>query len=106
MKIKEALKKLPNLYSTDSKKGDLPAVYIFVPGTNVTWVLWEYSPTENEAFGLCDLGFGFPEMGYVDIDEMESVKGPLDLPPEMDESINTRFAGYKNAGVPIPSFLR
>jgi len=28
----------------------------------------------NIAFGLCDLGLGFPELGYVDLEEVKAVK--------------------------------
>lgn len=106
MKLQEHLSKLPKLYSTDGVKGDLPAVYVFQPDGAATWALWEYSSDTNEAFGLCDLGMGFPEIGYVSVEELESILGPLRLPVEVDAGISTRFAGYKSAGVPIPSFLQ
>jgi hypothetical protein len=45
----------------------------------------ELDPTEpTEAFGLCDLGMGYPEIGYVSLSELESVRGPLNLPIERD----------------------
>lgn len=97
---------LPKLRSTDGKTGDLPAVYAFTPDAQATWVIWEYDPAEKVGFGLCDLGLGFPELGYVSISELESLRGPLNLPVEVDTAIETRFAGYANAGVPIPSFLQ
>ena len=106
MNLKEHLAKLPRLYKTDGLKGDLPAVYVFTPDSAATWVLWEYEPKTGEAFGLCDLGLGFPELGYVSIPELESVKGKLGLPVEVDKSVDTRFKGYELAGVPVPSFLR
>jgi len=106
MNIREHLEKLPGAYKTDGVKGDLPAVYVFMPGTSVTWVLWEYDPESNEAFGLADLGLGFPELGYVSVSQLEEIKSPDNLPVEVDVSIKTRFAGYKTAGVPIPSFLQ
>ncbi len=35
------------------------------------WLLSELSPEDpDEAFGLCDLGLGFPELGYVDMREL------------------------------------
>ena len=36
------------------------------------------------AFGLCDLGIGLPEMGYVRISEIRATRGRLGLPPERD----------------------
>lgn len=29
------------------------------------------------AFGLCDVGFGFPELGYVSLEEIQSIRAPL-----------------------------
>ena len=35
-------------------------------------------------FGLCDLGMGYPELGYVMLSELASVRGPLGLGIERD----------------------
>ena len=35
-------------------------------------------------FGLCDLGMGFPELGYVSLQELESVELPFGLKIERD----------------------
>ena len=106
MKLSEEFKSLPPVGSTDTVKGDLPAVYVFIPGSAATWVIWEYNEEYQEGFGMADLGLGFPELGYVSVEELESLKGPLGLPVEIDKSVKTRFEGYKAAGVPIPSFLQ
>lgn len=104
--IKEALAQLPSLYATDSEKGDLSAVYLFTPDAQMTWVLWEYDPETKTAFGLCDLGMGFPEIGYVSVEDIEYVRGGLKLPVEVDKSITTRFQGYGNCGIDVPSWMR
>lgn len=104
--LEEHMANLPKLGSTDSKKGDLPAVYAFTPGAGATWVIWEYDPIEKLGFGLCDLGLGFPELGYVSISELGTLRDSMNLPVEVDAAIKTRFAGYANAGVPVPSFLQ
>jgi len=36
------------------------------------------------AFGLCDLGMGSPEIGFVCIREIRELRGPLGLPVERD----------------------
>jgi hypothetical protein len=36
------------------------------------------------AFGLCDLGLGEPELGYVSFKELAAARGPLGLPLERD----------------------
>ena len=105
MELKDRLAKLPELGSTDTLKGDLPAVYVFTPDAGATWVLWEYSADEGNAFGLCDLGLGFPEMGYVSVPELEALRGKFGLPVEVDTTVTTRFQGYERAGVPTPEYL-
>lgn len=62
-----------------------PVVKLFTPDANCTWLLTELDPDEpTEAFGLCDLGLGCPELGYVSLSELESVRGPLNLAVECD----------------------
>lgn len=62
-----------------------PVVKFFTPDGACTWLLSELDPDDNDiAFGLCDLGMGFPELGSVRISELESVRGKLGLPVERD----------------------
>lgn len=63
----------------------MPVVKLFTPDAGCTWLLTEIDPDEPDmAFGLCDLGLGFPELGYVLISELEAVRGKLGLPVERD----------------------
>lgn len=63
----------------------LPVVKLFTPDAGCTWLLTELDPHDPDiAFGLCDLGMGFPELGSVSIAELESVRGKLGLPIERD----------------------
>lgn len=39
---------------------------------NATWLLTELDD-DDRLFGLCDLGLGFPELGYVSLAELESL---------------------------------
>lgn len=55
-----------------------PVVHLCIPGTACEWLLSEIDPEEPDiAFGLCDIGFGFPELGYVSLGEIKSVRAPL-----------------------------
>jgi hypothetical protein len=64
----------------------LPVVKLFTPDARATWLLTEIDPNdENIAFGLCDLGMGHPELGYVSLEEISTVRGPLGLPVERDQ---------------------
>lgn len=60
-----------------------PVVKFFTPWANCTWLITEIT-NDNLLFGLCDLGLGFPELGYVSLDELESVRSPLGLKIERD----------------------
>lgn len=63
----------------------LPVVKLFTPDAGCTWLLTEIDPDDPDtAFGLCDLGMGCPELGYVSLSELASVRGRLRLPIERD----------------------
>lgn len=63
----------------------MPVVKLFTPDGACTWLLSELDPEDPDiAFGLCDLGMGFPELGSVRISELENVRGALGLPVERD----------------------
>jgi hypothetical protein len=68
---KQKKKLLSNGSEENRSKDHYPVVKLFLPGTACTWLLTELDPEdENRAFGLCDLGQGFPELGYVYIPEL------------------------------------
>ena len=68
----------------------IPVVKLFTPDAGCTWLLTELDPDDPDiAFGLCDLGMGFPELGSVRISELESVRGRLGLPVERDLHFST-----------------
>ena len=57
-----------------------PVVRLFTPDAGATWLLTEIDPDDHDhAFGLCDLGHGFPELGYASLAELQSVRGRLGL---------------------------
>ena len=62
-----------------------PVIKLFTPDAGATWLLSEIDPDDHDhAFGLCDLGLGFPELGYVSLAELATVRGRLGLPVERD----------------------
>jgi hypothetical protein len=61
-----------------------PVVKLFTPDAQCTWLLTELDPDGGLAFGLCDLGLGCPELGYVSLAELRAVRGKLGLPVERD----------------------
>jgi hypothetical protein len=52
-----------------------PVVKLCMPTGRVTWLLTEYDPEFGILFGLCDMGFGFPEVGNIALEELQSVLG-------------------------------
>ena len=63
----------------------MPVVKLFTPDAGATWLLTEIDPDDHDhAFGLCDLGLGYPELGYVSLAELATVRGRLGLPVERD----------------------
>ncbi len=61
-----------------------PVVELFTPDGGATWLLTELDADLDTAFGLCDLGMGFPELGSVSLAELRSVRGRLGLLVERD----------------------
>jgi len=60
-----------------------PVVKLFTPDAQCTWLLTELG-LDDIAFGLCDLGLGTPEIGFVCMREIRELRGPLGLPVERD----------------------
>lgn len=64
-----------------------PVVKLFTPDGAATWLLSESDMTDpDRLFGLCDLGFGCPELGYVSLAELIALRGKLGLPVERDQA--------------------
>ena len=77
--IKEQLlqngKRQDEVRGTDEEIDFVPVVKLFTPWASATWLLTELSSEDPDiAFGLCDLGMGFPELGSVSLDELASVR--------------------------------
>ncbi|MXO91498.1 DUF2958 domain-containing protein [Pontixanthobacter aquaemixtae] len=67
-----------------------PVVKLFTPDAAATWLLTEVDPDdEDRAFGLCDLGLGSPELGWVRLSELEALRGTLGLPVEVDQQFTS-----------------
>ena len=69
-----------------------PVLKLFGGGA-CTWLISEKAG--DSLFGLCDLGLGLPELGYVSLSELESLKFPpfglgveRDLGFEADRSLS------------------
>lgn len=62
-----------------------PVLKLFNPCGAATWLISERDPEEPDIlFGLCDLGFGTPEIGRVSLSEIQSVRLQFGLRIERD----------------------
>jgi len=62
-----------------------PIVKLFTPDGAATWLISEADLEDpDRLYGLCDVGLGFPELGYVSLAEISAVRGRLGLPVERD----------------------
>lgn len=61
------------LKGTRSERDYKPVVKLFSPAGAMTWLITECND-DGLAFGIADLGFGQPEIGYISLEEIFSVK--------------------------------
>jgi hypothetical protein len=77
-----------------------PVVKLFNPCGAATWLLTEIDPEDEDvAWGLCDLGMGFPEFGTVSFLELASVRNRFGLGIERDLHFKAKapISGYMKA---------
>lgn len=67
----------------------VPVVKLFNGFGQHTWLLTECDPESGKAFGLCCLGMGFPEIGYVSMPELLGLKPSLKWNLERDLHFST-----------------
>lgn len=76
---------LPALYTTDGQGFDATVqVKLFTPDSSWTWLATEFDPTTGSFFGWADNGQGGGELGYFELSELETARGPMGLPIERD----------------------
>jgi len=83
---KEIRRNLPSLYANEAMSAAEIKVplKLFNPCGAATWYITELDGDGEMAFGYCDLGFGCPELGYVSMSELKSVRLPFGLKIERD----------------------
>lgn len=114
-RLEAALKTLPPTCDDQGMEtpvyADTPCIKVFTPDAGATWFLAlrdeDMFGNDPRYFGLCDLGLGFPELGYVDHQSLTKLLGPFGLPVELDTSWHGTIGdGYLRVGLDIPSWLR
>lgn len=61
-----------------------PILRLFHPMGAATWLATELLADDDTLFGLADLGFGCPELGYFSLSEIAGVRLPFGLRIERD----------------------
>lgn len=99
MLVTKAIRKsLPTLYANEelsSTEIKVP-LKLFNPVGRGTWYITELDADGDEAFGYCDLGF--PELGYVSLNELKALTLPMGMKIERDRHWdgNTTLAQVMN----------
>jgi hypothetical protein len=80
------------LIANGQTQGDhVPVVKFFSPVGAATWLFSELDADGDTLFGLCDLGFGCPELGSASLSEIAAVTLPFGLTIERDLCFEGRF---------------
>jgi len=80
--ITKEIKKQLEKNATNTEQDHKPVLKLFNPVGAATWLLTELK--DGIAFGLCDLGQGTPEIGYVSINELSHYQAAFGLKIERD----------------------
>jgi len=78
--LADRIKSMPKTYEQDGK-GDKAVVHLHYFLNDMNWYITERDMEDEQiqAFGYCDLGMGYPELGYVSIEEITEAGAELDL---------------------------
>lgn len=68
-----------------------PVVKLYNPAGPATWLATELADDEDALFGLADLGFGCPELGWFSLSELARIVLPFGLGIERDLSFASRL---------------
>ena len=78
--------------SLEAERDPPPVVKFFDPAGASTWLITELNPGEPDIlFGLCDLGQGLPELGYVRFSELAETQNRLGINLERDLFFTATF---------------
>lgn len=78
--------------ATGASFDPVPLVKLFNPLGAATWLATELDEDCDTLFGLADLGFGCPELGYFSLAEIGAVRLPFGLAIERDIAFETGFS--------------
>ena len=88
----ELVEQIPGLYETEETSLADKVVYAHYFTTSADWYIVEFDRETGEMFGRCDLGLGYPEWGYVRIQDLADITDRFGLPVERDLSFRPTTA--------------
>ena len=88
----ELAEKIPGLYDSEGTPVAEKMLYAHYFTGSADWYIAELDRETGEMFGRCDLGLGFPEWGYVTIQQLAELRGQFGLPVERDIDFKPRTA--------------
>ena len=80
----ELVEQIPGLYETEDTQLEDKVVFAHYFCGAADWYVCELDRETGEMFGHCDLGLGFPEWGYVRIQDLAELRGQFGLPVERE----------------------
>ena len=76
----------------NTEQDPYPVVWLHMPGSGVQWLLSAIDPDNSSiAFGLCDLGFGVPELETVSFGEIALISSELVRPIECNQDFKALY---------------
>lgn len=69
-----------------------PVIKLFNPIGAATWLATELAEDGDALFGIADLGFGCPELGYFSLSELAAIRLPYGLFIERDTGFKSELS--------------
>ncbi|TSD59044.1 DUF2958 domain-containing protein [Variovorax sp. KBS0712] len=79
-----------------------PVVKLYTPDAGACWVLTALDADGDVAYGLIDIGTGFPELGLVSLRMLASIKGPRG----MSVAVEPHYKARKTLSAYVADALR
>lgn len=88
----ELVERIPELYETDGTPLEDKVIHAHYFIGAADWHIAELDRETGEMFGRCNLGLGYPEWGYVRIQDLAELKGQFGLPVERELDFEPKTA--------------
>ena len=88
----EVVERIPELYETEGTPVEDKVIHAHYFVGKADWHIAELDRETGEMFGRCDLGLGYPEWGYVRIQDLAELQGQFRLPVERELDFEPKTA--------------